>query len=154
MTEDEIIEIISAATTMLGGILAQHIELNESIEGAGIETQKLKMDSLKSQLADEKLKLAKLKAAAKRKKELEKSNRDNSGTQTNESSTTTWTPIRLSSGKIVGFKMDQGPDRTDYFNGKGKYIGREINGATYDARGYCISFKQRVGMLLLADHCS
>jgi hypothetical protein len=73
MNVDELIELISDVTTLLGNALAQHIELNESVhpqQGAGVEAQKLKLDALKLKLAGEKLKLAKFKDAAKRKKEL------------------------------------------------------------------------------------
>jgi hypothetical protein len=53
------------------------VELQESLVGggAGVESQKMKLDRLKARLAGEKLKLDKLNAAAKRKKELEKASK-------------------------------------------------------------------------------
>jgi hypothetical protein len=85
MTESEVIEIISDVTTMFGDILSQHISLNESLVGAGVEAQQLKVDTLKARLASEKLRLEKLKDAAKRKRELEKANkRIGAGDVTNE----------------------------------------------------------------------
>ena len=66
MNEDELIDIISDVTALLGAALAQYIELNESIAGAGVESQTLKLDALKARMADEKLKVAKLTDAAKR----------------------------------------------------------------------------------------
>ena len=75
MTENELNDIISDVTSLLGQCLAQHVALREGLEGAGMESQQLKMDALKARLAKEKLKLAKLKHAAKRKKALEHANR-------------------------------------------------------------------------------
>jgi hypothetical protein len=74
LTRDELISIVSDVTTLLGQILAMHVDLQESLVGggAGVERQKMKLNALKARLAGEKLKLDKLNAAAKRKKELEK----------------------------------------------------------------------------------
>lgn len=72
MTEDELNDILSSVTTMLGDALSQHVALKESFQGAGVETQSKKLDALKLKLAVEKARLKKLKDAAKRKRELEK----------------------------------------------------------------------------------
>jgi hypothetical protein len=77
MTRDDLIDLISEVTTLLGTALAQHVDLAEGIpqqQGSGIEAQKLKLDALKAKMADQRLKLAKLKDAAKRKKELIRAN--------------------------------------------------------------------------------
>ena len=77
LTRDELISIVSDVTTLLGQVLAQHVELQESLVGggAGVERQKMKLNALKARLAGEKLKLDKLNDAAKRKKELEKASK-------------------------------------------------------------------------------
>lgn len=77
ISQDELIQIISDVTTLLGHSLARHIELNEKLigSGAGVEAQQRKLRLLKTKLAHEKARLAKLKGVAKRKKELEKSNK-------------------------------------------------------------------------------
>ena len=78
ISEDELISIISDVTTLLGQALAQHVELKETVltgSGVGIEVQKKRIETLKSKIAAEKTRLNKLRDAAKRKKELEKANR-------------------------------------------------------------------------------
>ena len=71
MTEDELNDILSDVTSLLGTALAQHVELREGLEGAGVESQSKKLDALKLKLAAEKTRLKKLKDAARRKRELE-----------------------------------------------------------------------------------
>ena len=76
MTRDELIELLSDITTMLGTALAKEIDLKESIAGAGVENQEKKLDALKFKLAAEKVRLKKLKDAATRRTELEKLRRE------------------------------------------------------------------------------
>ena len=77
LTKDELIDIISDVTTLLGDALAKHVELVEATvgSGAGVDVQKKKLEVLQSKLANERRKLAKLKDAAKRKRDLRKSNK-------------------------------------------------------------------------------
>ena len=72
MTEDELNDILSDVTTLLGTALTQHVELREGLEGAGVECQSKKLDALKLKLAVEKDRLKKLKDATSRKRELER----------------------------------------------------------------------------------
>ncbi len=74
LSKDELIQIISDVTSLLGHALAQHVELNETLvgAGAGVKAQQKKLQSLQSKLARERARLAKLKDAAKRKRDLEK----------------------------------------------------------------------------------
>jgi hypothetical protein len=141
MTRDELIELISDATTLLGTALAQHVDLTESISGAGVEAQTLKLDTLKSQLADEKLKLAKLKDAAKRKKELEK-------LRQTEGKSGGIVTLRDASGRTIGFVRVMGPNRTDYFDRKGKLVAREVGGVTYDGQGKMV-YRGKLGLVVL-----
>lgn len=73
LTQDELIDVCSEVTTMLGAILARHVELNESLIGnEAIDTAKKKLESLRQQTADAKAELQKLWYAQRRKRELEK----------------------------------------------------------------------------------
>lgn len=154
MNEDELIDIISDVTTLLGAALAQYIELNESIAGAGVESQKLKVDALKARMADEKLRLAKLKDAAKRKTELQKLSAPSAWRPTaNESkSSSGMLTLRDAAGKVVGYVRVL-KNRTEYFSPAGKLVAREIGGATYDGRGRLAS-RDRQGMRVLGMHHS
>lgn len=156
MNEDELIDIISDVTTLLGAALAQYIELNESIAGAGVESQKLKVDALKSRMADEKLKLAKLKDAAKRKKELEKANQHQPlawrPTANEGKSSSGMLTLRDAAGKVVGYVRVMGKNRTEYFSPAGKLVAREIGGATYDfSRGGRLASRDRQGLRVLGQ---
>lgn len=77
MTRDELIELISDVTSLLGTALAKEVELKESLAGASVESQRLKIDATKAKLAGERLKLQKLNAASKRRRELEKKRHEN-----------------------------------------------------------------------------
>lgn len=76
MTRNDLIQLLSDITAMLGTALAKEIDLKESLAGAGVENQKRKLDALKFKLAAEKARLRKLKDAANRRKELEKRRRE------------------------------------------------------------------------------
>ena len=152
MTEDELIEIISAVTTLLGTALAQHVELSESLlsGGAGVESQKLKLDAMKARLADEKSKLAKLKDAAKRRRELDKAN-ERSGrpgtSATNESKNSGMVTLRAASGRVIGYMRATGKDRADFFSASGKLVAREVGGMTYsNGKGV---YRGRLGLVAL-----
>jgi hypothetical protein len=69
LSQDELLQIMSDVTTMLGNILTQHIELSESIADKGVELQTAKLDSMRAKIAKEKFKLAKMKRVVKRKRE-------------------------------------------------------------------------------------
>lgn len=155
MTEDELIDIISDVTTLLGTALAQCVELNESV-GAGVESQSLKLDALKARMADEKLKLAKLKDAAKRRRDLTKANQHKpsaSRPTANESkSSSGMLTLRDAAGKVVGYVRVL-KDQTEYFSRTGKLVAREIGGATYDfSRGGRLASRDRQGLRVLGQN--
>lgn len=152
-SEDELIEILSDVTTMLGTALAQYVELNESLldQSAGAQTQQ-KIDTLKAKLDDEKSKLKKLRAAQQRRRELEKIRKDHkTKTPANESKSTSSGVVMLRDGKgqLVG-SMRVAKDHTDYFTRTGKLIARYRDGKTYTAGGnYAGNLDQ--GMRLLGQ---
>lgn len=154
MTRDELLDLISDVTTLLGTALVQHVELTESIAGAGVESQRLKLDALKARMADEKLKLARLKDAAKRKRELEKLRHSNERqtwrSAANESKNTGMVTLRVASGRVVGYMRVTGKDRTDFFDRTGKLVAREVGGVTYNRRGRAI-FRGHLGLIALGD---
>ena len=156
MTQDELIAVISDVTTLLGSALAQHVDLTETIstqQGAGVESQRLKLDALKARLADEKLKLAKLKDAADRKRELEKLRHDNDRSAarptTNESKNTGMVTLRATSGKIVGYSRTTGKNQTDFYDRTGKLVAREVGNFTY-SNGKAV-YRGNLGLLVLGQ---
>jgi hypothetical protein len=153
MTRDELIELISDVTVMLGTALAQHVELTESIEGAGVESQRLKLDALKAKLAGEKLKLAKLKDAAKRKRELEKLRHDNerltARSAANEGKNSGMVTLRAASGRCIGYMRVMGKDQTDFFSASGKLVAREVGGVTY-SNGKAV-YRGKLGLVVLGQ---
>ncbi len=153
MTRDELIDIISDVTTLLGDALTKYVELSESIAGAGVESQKFKLDSLKAKLAGERVKLAKLKDAAKRRRELEKANQHQplaSRPTANEGkSSSGMLTLRDAAGKVVGYVRVM-KNRTEYFGPTGKLVAREIGGATYDfSRGGRLASRDPQGLRIL-----
>ena len=143
MTRDELIELISDVTAMLGTALAQHVELTESIstqQGAGVESQRLKLDALKARLADEKLKLAKLKDAADRKRELEKLRHDNERQTARSAANESKSPagrIQLlnGQGRLVGWLHHEKNGKVTVYDAKGRLVARELAGLTLDRTG-------------------
>lgn len=139
MSRDELIDLLSDVTTLVGTAVAKEIELKESLAGAGIATQSEKLESLKAKLGVERVKLAKLRDAAKRKRDLEKIRSTMSGrpprSAANESKSSGTLTLRDGAGKVVGFVRTQGPNRTEIFSAKGKLVARETNGKTYYATG-------------------
>lgn len=154
MTRDELIDLLSDVTSLLGTALAREVELKESLTGAGVESQRLKLDGLKAKLAGERLKLAKLKDAAKRKGELEKLRHDNDRSAArptmNEAKNTGMVTLRAASGRVVGYMRKHGPNRTDYFDRTGKLAAREVGGVTYDGRGKMV-YRGKMGLAVLGQ---
>ena len=140
MNEDELIDIISDVTTLLGTALAQHVELTESISaGAGVESQKLKLDALKARMDHEKLKLAKLKDAAKRKKELAKANQHQpsaSRPTANEGKSPAGRIQLLNGqGRLIGWLTNESNGKVTVYDAKGRLVARELAGITLDRSG-------------------
>ena len=138
MNEDELIDIISDVTALLGAALAQYIELNESIAGAGVESQTLKLDALKARMADEKLKLAKLKDAAKRRKELAKANQHQPSARhsANESKSPAGRIQLLSGqGRLIGWLHNETNGKVTVYDSKGRRVATQLPGLTLDRLG-------------------
>jgi len=99
------IVIVSDLTTLLGQVLAMHVELQESLIGGGacVESQKMKLNVLKAKLVDEKLKLDKLSSAAKRKKEFEKANKRSAASSTANEGKQSRVAVYNSKGALIGW---------------------------------------------------
>lgn len=142
-------------TTLLGTALAQYVDLNESIIGqsAGVESQTRKLDLLKSKLAGERLKLAKLKDAAKRRRELAKANQHNAPARSpaNESkSTQSRVALLNGNGRWIGWVETMANKNVNIYDAKGKIVGRELAGLTIDRTGRLVG-KGRLGLVALGQ---
>jgi len=153
MTEDELIDIISNVTTLLGASLAQYIELNESIAGAGVESQTLKLDALKARMAIEKSRLTKLKDAAKRKRELERLRQrhqtQDSRNSTNEGkATNSRVALMNGKGRWIGWVEKQANGNVNIYDARGRIVARELGGLTIDGSGKLFA-RGRAGLVAL-----
>jgi Ni,Fe-hydrogenase I large subunit len=137
MTEEEVIDLISDITSMLGTALAQHVKLYESIAGAGVESQKLKLDALKARMGEEKLKLAKLKDTAKRKKELAKANqhKPSAARPTVKESKQSRIALHNGKGRLIGWLHSESNGKVTVYDAKGRLVARELAGITLDRTG-------------------
>lgn len=143
MTRDELTDLISGVTTLLGTALAREVELKESIASDAADSQRAKLDALKAKLAAERAKLQKLNAASKRKKELEKLRQ----TEGRSGGTVT---LRDSSGRTIGFVRVMGPNRTDFFDRTGKLVAREVGNTTFSASGRAV-YRGKLGLVALGE---
>lgn len=152
MTRDELINLLSDVTTLLGTTLAREVELNESLVSDAADAQREKLDALKAKLAGERLKLQKLNAASKRRRELEKKRQENErGTArsaANESKTSGMVTLRDAAGRTIGIMRVMGPNSTDYFDRTGRLVAREVGEMTYNASGRAV-FRGRLGLAAL-----
>lgn len=150
MSDDELIDIISDVTTLLGDTLAQHVELTESLSSQGVESQKQKLDSLKAKLAGEKLKLAKLKDAANRKKELQKLSTSSATRPTTNEAKSSAGRIQLlnGQGRLIGWIHSEPNGKVTVYDAKGRLVARELNGITLDRTGRFVG-RGRQGLVIL-----
>lgn len=149
MTSEDLIDLLSDVTTLLGTALAQHVELTESLSSQGVESQSKKLETLKAKLAGEKLKLAKLKDAAKRRRELEKANQHQPSAwpTANEGKNSGMVTLRSASGRVIGYMRAMGSNRTDFFSASGKLVAREVGDLTY-GDGKAV-YRGRLGLVVL-----
>lgn len=152
MTRDELIDLLSDVTTLLGTALAQHVALREGIRGAGVEAQELKVDATKQQYDAAKERLKKLKDAAQRKRELEKIRGDHERSAwrptANEAKNSGVVTLRAASGRVIGYMRAIGPNRTDFFLPSGQLVAREVGDVTYDGRGK-VAYRGKLGLVVL-----
>ncbi len=131
LTRDELISIVSDVTTLLGQVLAQHVELQESlVGGAGVERQKMKLNALKAKLAAEKLKLDKLNATAKRKKELEKASKRSADRTTANEGKQSRVALYNSKGALIGWLSYEAGGKVTVYDSRGRLVARELAGVT------------------------
>ncbi len=153
MPRDDLIEIISDVTTLLGDALAKHVDLNESLADGGVESQKMKLDGLKARLAAERLKLSKLKDAAKRKRELEKIMQDHENERARSAlnerkATQSRVPLLNAQGRVIGWLHSESGGKVAVYDAKGRIVARELHGITIDRTGRLVG-RGRQGLVAL-----
>lgn len=157
MSRDELIELLSDVTSLVGTALAREVELRESIADAGATAQRLKLDALKAKLAGERLKLQKLNAAAKRRRELEKKrgeqDRRTSRSAVNEAPQSS-RRIQLfdRSGRLLGWLHGEQNGRITLYDSKGRVVARESGGLTLDAKGKVVLRGRGGGLVALGRY--
>jgi hypothetical protein len=141
LTKNNLVEICSEVTSMLGDILAQHVELNEGvIDDVAMDTAQNTVARLKKQTDDAKEQLQKIKQAQRRRRELEKLRSDHereaNKREQNESKTTQRTIQLLDShGHLIGKLMVAPSGDVSVYDSKGKFISREVGNGTCDRSG-------------------
>ncbi len=140
MTRDELIDLISDVTTLLGTALAREVELKESLASDAADSQRAKLDALKAKLAGERLKLQKLNAASKRRRELEKKHQENERQTWRSAANESKTPSRRiqllnGQGRLIGWLHSEPSGKVTVFDAKGRLVAREMNGITLDRTG-------------------
>jgi len=141
LTKDELIEICSAVTTMLGSILAKHVELNEGlIDQFATDAAEQKVDRLKQQTADAKEQLQKLRDLAARKRQLFKIRNDHEREvskpkQTEGKSTQSRVALLNGKGKWIGWIESLANGNVNIYDARGRIVARELSGITLDRTG-------------------
>lgn len=139
ITDDELIAIIDEVTTTLGQLLLTHRDLTEGLlDHDQTDSVRLKIDSLRKKMDDQKEELVQIRHVQQRKKELERIRRDHEresskDTQTEQKNGTV--PVINQKGQVVGRIQTVGRNRVNILDPNGRVVGREIDGVTYDTRG-------------------
>jgi YD repeat-containing protein len=155
LSEDELIEILSDVTTLLGTALAQHVELTESLldQNAGAQVQQ-KIDALKAKLDDERARLKKLHAAQQRRRELEKIRKDherNERTPANEDkATSSRVGLYNGRGRLIGWLHNEPNGKVTVYDARGRLVARELAGITLDRTGRFVG-RGRQGLVVLGQ---
>jgi len=127
-------------TSLLEGLLDQY----------QADAEKQKIDSLRKQIEDERLNLAKIRHAQQRRKELERIRKQNEKeskqSQTEQKLGTV--PLLNQKGQLIGWIQTLGMNRVNILNPNGKVVAREIDGRTFDGRSKFQGFG-RQGIRLL-----
>lgn len=139
LTQNELIEICSEVTTMLGDILTRHVELNEGlIDQAATDIAQDKIDRLRQQTDDAKARLKKIKDGQKRRRELEKIRKDHEREgekQTEGKSSQGTISLRNGKGVLIGWLQSESNGKVTVFDAKGRIVARELSGITIDRSG-------------------
>ena len=140
ITDDELVDLIEEVTTSLGQILLRHRELTEGILDQQLtDRSRDKIDSLKKRIEVEKEKLTQVRHQQQRKRELGRIRKSHeSETQSEGTSRSHLVTIRDHRGKVIGWIQSVGRNRFNFLNGRGRLVGRFINGQTYDGQGHFI----------------
>lgn len=153
MTRDELIDLLSAVTTLLGTALAREVELKESLANDAAASQREKLDALKAKLAGERLKLQKLNAASKRRRELEKKRQENERGTARSAANESKSSLRRiqllnGQGKLIGWLHKEANGKVTVYDAKGRLVARELNGITLDRTGRFVG-RGRQGLVVL-----
>ena len=139
---DYLLNELLTVTCTLGQLIEIYGELAESIlDQTQTRLGREKIDSLKKQIETEQDRLAKIKHAQQRKKELEKLRQDQDKaagkkSQQNEVQHGSKTIQLLDGkGKLVAWLQVLGKDRVNILDARGRLVAKEISGMTFDKSG-------------------
>ena len=151
ISRDEISEILSQTTTLLGQLLATMNELREdTIDQRQASAQQAKVDRIKRELDDEKEQMKRLRHRQQHKRELERGRKEREKHIQHEGrgGSGGLVALRNARGQLVGWLRADGQDRLEVLDSKGRLVAREIRGLTLNAGGRLVGHG-RLGLAVL-----
>jgi hypothetical protein len=151
ISRDEISEILSQTTTLLGQLLATMNELREdTIYQRQASAQQAKVDRIKRELDDEREQIKRLRYRQQVKRELERSRKERESHRQHEGrgGGSGLVALRNARGQLIGWLRPDGQDRLEVLDSKGRLVAREIRGITLNAGGRLVGHG-RLGLAVL-----
>lgn len=151
ISRDEISEILSQTTTLLGQLLATMNELREdTIDQRQASAQQAKVDRIKRELDDEREQMKRLRHRQQVKRELERGRKEREKHRQHEGrgGGAGLVALRNARGQLIGWLRAGSQDRLEVLDSKGRLVAREIRGITLNAGGRLVGHG-RLGLAVL-----
>jgi hypothetical protein len=148
LTKDEILDLLDDITSAVGKILAkQRLISEDSLARQYVIDSQKKIEAIKTKLANEKDKQAKLKAVEKRKKQLEKLRTHN---RRKTKVTEAKHPVRITNirGVTIGWTRPLSNGTTVVTKPNGTLVAIQRRNKTYDAKGRYVGEGEQGACLL------
>lgn len=154
ISPDEINDILSQTTTLLGQLLATAGELREDmLYQRQVDAQQAKVDRIKRDLEDEKQQMKRLRHRQQHKREVDRNRKErNKHRQTEGRGAAGLVALRNARGQLIGWLQAAGMDRVNVLDSGGRLVAREINGLTVRSNGRLVGHG-RLGLAVLGANC-
>lgn len=150
ITKEELSDILSQTTTMLGELLATLGQLREGLaDQRQTAAQQDKIDRIKRDLEDEREELKALRRRQQHKRELEQLRNQRQKPSQKEGKTAGgMVALRNARGQLLGLLQTVGNDRVNILDAGGKLVAREIREMTLDRSGRLVG-RGKLGLAVL-----
>lgn len=150
ISDDELLGLIDELCSALGELLVAHKELQEGfMADNGLQQAQDRIEKKRKEIEGLRDKLRRTKEAIKRKRELERLRKANSGKEDRQKLAEGVEQIRDGKGKLLGYRVKE-RNRITYLDKKGRLAAREHGGKTYDKNGV-FSGNGAQGLRFLSD---